>query len=157
MQASPPKATWPKAVRLASRKTINRVFAKGQYHPLGVLQAKTLPRQPDELPEEAAQPLASTVMAPPAQAPTTATGESRFLISVRKAYGSAPQRNRLKRLVREVARQHRHQLLAAYDICLFVTRKPKQEPDYQRIELELGRLFSQLNAYPANHPTPTKP
>ena len=68
---------FPKEIRLRVKREIESVFRKGRYEALGILHAKSLP---------------------------TAREEARFLISVKKAVGSAPDRNRIKRLVREAIR-----------------------------------------------------
>lgn len=55
------------------------------------------------------------------------SGRPRFGISVGNACGNAVQRNRLKRLGREVFRLHQHQFPAGFDYVLIFTRKvPKK-------------------------------
>ena len=108
----------PKGVRLRSRKDIHQVFRKGRYHALGILHAKTL---------------------------STGQGQTRFLISVKKAIGSAPRRNRIKRLVREAIRKHRKDLAASYDICFFLTAKPPSPLPYSIIEAEIQKLIKRLS------------
>src|SRR5579863_1124189 len=98
----------PRRWRLTERSAIRAVFAKGRYHKLGLLHAKTL----------------------------ASTGtETRFLVSVRKNFGNAPERNRLKRLVRESVRLDPPRLPVPYDICFFVSAPLPQPPtlaDVQR-------------------------
>ncbi|MDH5753019.1 MAG: ribonuclease P protein component [Deltaproteobacteria bacterium] len=108
-----------RAERLSSEKDIGKVFRHGRYFRLGLLQAKTLPRQEQE--------------------------NSRFLISVRKSAGSAPARNRIKRVVREAIRQNRDMLVRPYDVCLFVTGKPKLPVLLSSVEPEIQRLFARLS------------
>ncbi len=108
----------PKDMLLRSKKDIDAVFRRGRYHALGVLHAKTVPNETDEV---------------------------RFLISVRKAIGSAPRRNRIKRLVREVIRLHRHELETPHDICFFLTARPPLRVDYTAIESEILKLFARLS------------
>ncbi|MBI3994171.1 MAG: ribonuclease P protein component [Candidatus Lambdaproteobacteria bacterium] len=110
---------YPRGLRLRSRKDIAAVFRKGRYHRLGMLHAKTLP----------------------------ATGATpRFLISVKKKVGTAPERNRIKRVVREAIRLHRAALTAPYDICLFLTGRPRELPRLETVEPEIEKLFQRLAA-----------
>ncbi|MBI4082160.1 MAG: ribonuclease P protein component [Candidatus Lambdaproteobacteria bacterium] len=108
---------YPKALRLSTRQDIDAVFRRGRYHRLGNLQGKAL---------------------------RTGGPESRFLISVRKTVGSAPERNRIKRLVREAIRQNRHELQVGFDICLFLTGRPPRPLAYGAIEAEIRQLFQRL-------------
>jgi len=108
---------FPKTLRLRSQKEIARVFRRGRYHRLGVLQAKTLP----------------------------ALGqEPRFMISVKKSVGSAPERNRIKRLVREAIRLNVRKLNHPFDVCLFLTTPPPSRVGLAMIESELRRLFDRV-------------
>ena len=108
---------YPRGLRLKSRKDIDAVFRRGRYHRLGVLHAKTLP----------------------------ATGATpRFLISVKKKIGTAPERNRIKRVVREAIRLHRASLTSPHDICLFLTGRPSQLPQLETVEPEIVKLFQRL-------------
>ena len=68
---------FPKSIRLRGKADIDTVFRQGQYHRMGWLQAKTRPNR---------------------------DGDSRFLISVSRRVGSAPVRNRIRRVVREALR-----------------------------------------------------
>ena len=112
----------PKAMRLRRRAEINEVFRRGRYHALGVLHAKTLPTEHAHL---------------------------RFMISVRRKIGPAPRRNRIKRLVREAVRLHRHELHRPHDICLFLTKPPRQPLDLAAVEKEIRKLFRRLNQHSA--------
>jgi ribonuclease P protein component len=116
---------YPRGLRLRSRKDIEAVFRKGRYHRLGMLHAKTLP----------------------------ATGATpRFLISVKKKIGTAPERNRIKRVVREAIRLHRANLTAPHDICLFLTARPPRMPRLETVEPEIAMLFQRLEAAGADTP-----
>ena len=99
---------------------IGLVFKTGRYHGLGTLQAKTLLRNDG--------------------------GPSRFMISIRKSVGSAPVRNRIRRVVREAIRLNQHQLRGSFDVCLFLTRPPELPLRLAKITPEILRLFSRLNA-----------
>lgn len=93
------------------------MFRSGRYHALGVLHAKTL---------------------------RTGLEEARFLISVKKAIGNAPGRNRIKRLVRETIRKHRHELSEPHDICFFLTSRPQAPLSLSLIEAEFDKLIHLL-------------
>lgn len=108
----------PKGIRLRSKREIAEVFQKGNYHALGVLHAKTL---------------------------RTELEETRFLISVKRAIGNAPSRNRIKRLVRETIRLHRHELAQPHDICFFLTSKPQTSLTLSAIEAEFKKLIKRLS------------
>ncbi|MDH4120336.1 MAG: ribonuclease P protein component [Deltaproteobacteria bacterium] len=109
---------YPKRIRLSSRKEITRVFEAGAYRRLGLLHAKYLP---------AAGP------------------ESRFMVSARRRVGSAPVRNRLKRLMREALRQNRLLLEQPYDICFFVRDAPEPLPTFNKVAVEISACFRYLN------------
>ncbi len=108
----------PKGARLRSKKQIGAVFRQGRFHALGVLRAKTIVSEHEE---------------------------TRFLISVKKAVAHAPGRNRIKRLVREAIRKHRHQLETPHDICFFLTARPPERLAAAVIEEEVQDLLRRLS------------
>ena len=108
---------FPRSIRLRKKTEIDPVFRRGQYHRLGWLQAKAVPRL---------------------------GGASRFMISVSKRAGTAPERNRIRRVVREAVRLNRQQLSQPFDIGFFVTVRPPQPARLADVERELRRLFSRL-------------
>ncbi|MCH9044677.1 MAG: ribonuclease P protein component [SAR324 cluster bacterium] len=108
----------PKSSRLRLKKDIGEVFRQGRYHRLGILQAKSLP---------------------------TGRAESRFMISVRKSVGAAPERNRIKRVLREAVRLNRWRLRTPHDVCLFVTARPHQRVRLSVVERDLQNLFDRLS------------
>lgn len=108
-----------RGVRLRSRRDIQAVFRKGRFLALGVLRAKAL---------------------------ATGRDGSRFLISVRKNMGSAPKRNRLKRLVREAMRLHLPSMEIPHDICFFLTSKPPNPLHYSAVEAEVLDLIKRLSS-----------
>jgi ribonuclease P protein component len=108
---------FPKSLRLRARKEIDLVFRRGRYHRLGILQAKTM---------------------------RTERKGSRFMVSVRKAVGNAPQRNRIKRVVREAIRRNAPALSTSHDICLFMTSVPQQPVGLSTVENEIRTLFDRL-------------
>lgn len=105
-------------MRLRAKRDIDRIFKQGKYLRLGMLHAKFL------------------VSSAPA---------SRFMISVRKSVGNAPQRNRVKRVVREAIRLNRERLEIPHDICLFLTHRPQQHVRLSIVEEEIRKLFANLN------------
>ena len=109
---------YPKYLRLSGRAAIDTAFRQGRYHRLGVLHAKALP---------------------------TELETARYLISVKKAIGTAVERNRIKRLVREAIRRHRHQLRRPHDVCLFLTARPGHALTLAEIDKEIVNLFQRLD------------
>ncbi len=63
---------------------------------------------------------------------------------MKKKIGSAPERNRIRRLVREAIRLNRRRLREPHDICLFLTRRPPQPPTLEGVSAELVQLFERL-------------
>src|SRR4051812_12069763 len=58
----------------------------------------------------------------------------RLGLSVPKAAGSAPRRNRIKRLLREAFRLHQHDLPQGYDMILVIRpHEPLLLADYQKL------------------------
>jgi ribonuclease P protein component len=108
----------PRRWRLAERTAIRAVFARGRYHRLGVLHAKTL---------------------------VSGGAETRYSVSVRKIVGTAPERNRIKRLVREGVRLEPPRLPVPHDVCLFVPAPPAKPPTLADIQRELRLLARRLN------------
>ncbi len=68
---------------------------------------------------------------------------ARLGISVGKAYGSAVQRNRIKRLIREAFRQVKHKLPTGVDFII-VPRKQSAEPTIQALQASIHRLCLKL-------------
>lgn len=108
----------PRRLRLRSKQEITRVFRQGRYHRLGWLHVKTLPSDRDH---------------------------SRFLVSVRKAIGAAPVRNRIKRVVREAIRLNRGRLTRSHDVCIFITNRPEEPVRLSTVEREIQHLFERLS------------
>ncbi len=109
---------FPKSSRLHNKSEVDRVFRQGCYHRLGVLQAKVLPAD---------------------------GSESRFMISVRKSVGIAPERNRIKRVVREAIRLNRAKLTVPHDVCLFLTNRPQGPIDFSTVDQEIRNLFNRIS------------
>ena len=112
------RRTYPKAVRLHHSRIIREVFDKGLYQSLGPIGVK--------------YKMAEVEL-------------SRFAVSVKKNVGSAPCRNRIKRLLREAIRQERSHLNYAYDICFFVASPPKRPLDSSYVLRQVRRFFNNLN------------
>ena len=109
---------FPKSSRLHNKSEVDRVFRQGRYHRLGALHAKTLPAD---------------------------GSESRFMISVRKSVGIAPERNRIKRVVREAIRLNRAKLTIPHDVCLFLTTRPQGPFDFSTVDQEIRNLFNRIS------------
>lgn len=106
-----------KAKRLVSKKEIGRIFQVGKFHQAGWLQAKALPGS---------------------------ANHARYLVSVRKSVGSAPVRNRIKRIIREAIRLNQQELKGTHDICFFITRRPEEPVQLSTVEKEIRTIFNKL-------------
>ena len=115
---------YPRSIRLRKQAEIDPVFRRGRHHRLGWLQARTQPN---------------------------GRGASRFMISVSRRAGTAPTRNRVKRVVREAIRLNRYGLSLPHDVCLFVTARPRGAVRLADAERELRRLFDRLVNQPDAH------
>lgn len=113
--------SFPRKCRLHVKKEIDTIFREGIFRPLGLIGSKSL---------------------------RTNLGYSRFLIAVNRRVGSAPFRNRIKRLIREAIRLRGREFRQSYDICFFVTRPPREKVTFDYIDYKIGRLFSELNQQP---------
>ena len=112
------KKTFPKTVRLHNSQSIREVFEQGIYESLGPIAVK------HKIVEAEC---------------------SRFAVSVKKKVGSAPCRNRIKRLLREAIRKEKSRLKCAYDICFFVTSPPKSPLDSSFVLCLVRQFFNNLN------------
>jgi len=65
--------------------------------------------------------------------------QARFGVTVTKRVGGAVQRNRVKRLVREVCRRHKAWFPSDSDL-VFVARQRATSLDYRAAEREIGKL-----------------
>lgn len=115
---------FPPTLRLRKKTDIDPVFRHGRYHRLGWLQARVRPN---------------------------GRPASRFMVSVSRRAGTAPERNRVKRVVREAVRLNRAALWPPHDVCFFVTRRPPSGVRLADAERELRRLFDRL-ALPTDAP-----
>ena len=112
------RRTFPKVVRLHHSRTIREVFEKGVFQSLGPIGVKYRIAEAES---------------------------SRFAVSVKKKVGSAPCRNRIKRLLREAIRQERSLLNCEYDICFFVASPPKHPLNSSYVLRQVRRFFNNLN------------
>ena len=112
------KKTFPKTVRLHHSQTIREVFEQGIYKSLGPINVKYK---------------------------IVETECSRFAVSVKKKVGSAPCRNRIKRLLREAIRKEKSRLKCEYDIYFFVTTPPKNPLDSSIVLCLVRQFFNNLN------------
>jgi ribonuclease P protein component len=108
---------FPRSRRLTDRSAIRAVFKEGRYHRLGIFHAKTR---------------------------ASGRTETRYLISIRKTVGSAPERNRLKRLVRESVRLNPLHLPVPHDICLFLSDRPGKPVGLADVQRDLHLLARRL-------------
>ena len=112
------KETYPKTIRLHHCQTIRGVFEQGIYQSLGPIGVKYKIAEAES---------------------------SRFAVSVKKKVGSAPCRNRIKRLMREAIRKERLRLNCAYDICFFITSPPESPLDSSYVLCLVRQFFKNLN------------
>lgn len=112
--------TFPKYVRIRKQKEVAQVFKCGTFKRIGFISIKYL---------------------------STDNGYCRFCISVKKKVGSAPYRNRLKRLIREAIRLQRPMLegKGSYDVCFFITRSPQLPVKLKYIQQKIKTLFIELS------------
>lgn len=77
-------------------------------------------------------------------------GARRLGITVTKKVGNAPQRNRIKRLVREMWRRHRERLPAGLDL-VFVARKSAVGMTFDRLREQFDELERKLSRRDGGH------
>ncbi len=73
----------------------------------------------------------------------TATGASRFGISVKKALGGAVVRNRIRRRIREILRRNQTEIPQGWDIVIH-PRSSVARAEFAPLEAELLRLLRGL-------------
>ena len=110
--------TFPKRKRIRSRLEFSSVFEKGIRQSRGPLTAVAVP---------------------------TELSSARLGLSVPKRVGTAPRRNRIKRLLREAFRLMQHDLPRAYDIVMIVRpHEPMILAEYQKVLSALMVKLHQL-------------
>ena len=110
--------SFSKDLRLRKQKEIREIFQSGSFRRLGLIGAKYR---------------------------STEHPYCRFLVSVSKSVGNAPERNRIKRLMREAIRLNKNTLEGNYDICFFVNKSPRTKPAFTYVEQKISQMFSELN------------
>ncbi len=65
----------------------------------------------------------------------------RLGVTVTKKVGNAVQRNRCKRILREIFRHQKSQMQGGFDL-VFNVKRPMLEASFQEVEAELSRLIS---------------
>jgi len=76
--------------------------------------------------------------------PRKGQSEGRVGLTVSKKVGNSPQRSRVKRLLREWYRLHRHELQDPWDLVI-IARRGAADLKLQDVEKELGQLRDWLN------------
>lgn len=103
--------------RLGSKKAIDQLFKKGKYKSSGFLNFRYLGQN---------------------------KGHTRIVISISKRVGTAPERNRLKRIIREALRFSGFLDDTSLDCAVFVTKPPKRTPTLIEVQKYLKRFISHL-------------
>jgi ribonuclease P protein component len=113
----PTSYSFTKSHRIRSRSEFSAVFETKTRHAIGPIICYA---RPNELPHP------------------------RLGISIPKAAGSAPRRNRIKRLLREAFRLHQNDLPRGYDFILVIRpHEPMLLAEYQKV---LTSLFLKLHS-----------
>ncbi len=106
-----------KKVRLSRKKEIARIFAEGSFWHIGPYKFKYVVG--------------------------AATGFG-LVISVSKRVGNSPQRNRIKRLIREAIRLRGDLDVWNLHLAIFINQKPPSPPSLTAIQEAVTGFFSQL-------------
>lgn len=75
---------------------------------------------------------------------------SRFAFIASRRVGNAVERNRGRRLLREVVRLHLSEITSGYDF-VFITRQATPNASYEDVETAVLRLFSRLKLLDTDH------
>ena len=78
-------------------------------------------------------------------------GPARIGFTVTKKVGSAPQRNRIRRRLREVARQTAMDLLISHDDLVIVARRAALSRDFESLREDLRVALRRLAPANASH------
>ena len=103
--------------RLHKKKAIDLLFRTGKYQTCGFLKFRYLP---------------------------SAKGHTKVLISISKRVGNAPQRNRIKRLIREALRLSGFLQSTSIHCAIYVTKSLQERPDLAKTQHLIGQFFSKL-------------
>jgi ribonuclease P protein component len=124
--------TFPKSERLCSKVGIEELFASGNTHRSGVFTVRYMRSHTDEGVESA--PLDSQTPLP------------KILVSVpRRIQKRAVDRNRTKRLIREVYRKHKAEYLSYKNIhSLAIIYASPKVPDYAFVEEHLPQILEDI-------------
>ena len=98
---------FPRKFRLSKKKEIDHLFQKGKFKSVGYLKFKYIPR--DE-------------------------GSSQTVISISKRVGKAPQRNYLKRLIREALRLSLFFDTYSVSCAIYITKPLQRKPTLSEIK-----------------------
>lgn len=112
-------ARYSKSSRLCSKKQISELFQVGQFRSFGPLKFKYQLLKGDR---------------------------TQYLISISKKVGNAPERNRLKRLIREVLRTSGKLNEFPMNCAIFINRPLKRKPALHDIQAAISRFFSSLSS-----------
>ncbi len=108
---------YSKKHRLGSRKDINDLFRDGKFKVVGFLKFRYLPQE-KEL--------------------------TRVVISISKRVGKAPERNRLKRLIREALRLSGFLRSTSVDCAVYITKPLQRKPTLLKVQEYIERFFAHL-------------
>lgn len=129
VQPTQPRLTLRPTDRLKRREEFKRVQDHGRKHPTRHFLVVVLERRVDGAPDE---------------------GPPRIGVTITKKVGNAVQRNRVKRLVREVFRRERHRFPIGCDI-VFIARDGAPELRYDEVLAEVPTRWA-LRREPRGRP-----
>jgi len=136
------KATFPKSERLCSKLEIEHLFANGTSNRFGDFTARFVRLHVAGDETTAGADLQSV----PLPAGADVSSVPKILISVPKRYQKrSVDRNRTKRLIREVFRKHKTEYFSETNIqTLAIIYTSSKIPDYARVEDQLPKLLEKI-------------
>ena len=111
------KYSFGKIHRLNQKSVITQLFERGSFWRKGAYKFKYLPIE---------------------------TGQPELLISISKRVGNSPQRNKLKRLIREAVRSNDKFKGLQFQFSVFITNRLEQPPSLTKLQEIITEFFDHL-------------